>query len=47
MIKRVQTFVSGVQESILINFMSQNKAKILRKVKTCQNCLNQKFSDKN
>ena len=33
MIKRVLTFVSGVQESVLVHFISQNK------VKTCQNCL--------
>ena len=41
MIKRVLTFVSGVQESVLIDFISQNK------VKTCQNCLHQKFPYKN
>ena len=39
MIKRAQTFVSGVQESILVDFRSQNKVKILHKVKTCQYCL--------
>ena len=38
MIKRVLTFVSGVQESVLQDFISQNKVKILHKVKTCQNC---------
>ena len=43
MIKRVLTFVSGVQKSILLDFISQNKVKILHKVKTCQNCLHQKF----
>ena len=43
MIKRVVTFVSGVQESVLVDFISQNKVKILHKVKTCQNCLYQKF----
>ena len=43
MIKRVLTFVLGVQESVLINFISQNKVKILHKVKTCQNFLHQKF----
>ena len=43
MIKRVLTFVSGVQKSILLDFISQNKVKILYKVKTCQNCLHQKF----
>ena len=37
MIKRVLTFVSGVQESVLVHFISQNKVKILHKVKTCQN----------
>ena len=37
MIKRVLTFVSGVQESVLVDFISQNK------VKTCQNSLHQKF----
>ena len=43
MIKRVLTFVSGVQESVLIDFISQNKVQIFHKVKTCQNCLHQKF----
>ena len=33
MIKCVLTFVSGVQESVLVNFISQNKVKILHKVK--------------
>ena len=47
MIKRVLTFVSGVQESVLVDFISQNKVKILHEVKTCQNCLNQKFPYKN
>ena len=47
MIKRVLTFVSGVQESVLLDFISQNKVKILHKVKTCQNCLHQKFPYKN
>ena len=41
MIKRVLTFVSGVQESVLVDFISQNK------VKTCQNCFPQKFPYKN
>ena len=41
MIKCALTFVSGVQESVLIDFISQNK------VKTCQNCLHQKFPYKN
>ena len=43
MIKRVLTFVSGVHESVLVDFISQNKVKILHKVKACQNCLYQKF----
>ena len=47
MIKRVLTFVSGVQESVLVDFINQNKVKILHKVKTCQNCLHQKFPYKN
>ena len=47
MIKRVLTFVSGVQESVLVDFISQNKLKILHKVKTCQNSLPQKFPNKN
>ena len=47
MIKRVLTFVSGVQESVLVDFISQNKVKSLHKVKTCQNCLYQKFPYKN
>ena len=46
MIKRVLTFVSGLQESG-IDFISQNKVKILHKVKTCQNPLHQKFPYKN
>ena len=37
MIKRVLTFVLGVQESVLVDFISQNKVKNLQKVKTCQN----------
>ena len=41
MIKRVPTFVSGVQKSVLLDFISQNK------VKTCQNYLHQKFPHKN
>ena len=43
MIKCVLVFVSGVQESVLVDFLSQNKVKILHKVKICQNCLYQKF----
>ena len=46
MIKRVLTFVSSVQDSVLVDFISQ-KVKILHKVKTCQNCLHQKFPYKN
>ena len=41
MIKCVFTCVSGVQESVLVDFISQNKVKI------CQNCLYQKFPYKN
>ena len=47
MIKCVLTFVSGVQESVLVGFISQSKVKILRKVKICQNCLYEKFPHKN
>ena len=47
MIKRVLTFVSGLQESVLVHFMSQNKVKILYKLKTCQNSLHQTFPYKN
>ena len=47
MITRVLTFVSDVQESALLDFICQNKVKILHKVKTCQNCLYQKFPYKN
>ena len=46
-IKCVLTFVSGVQESVLVDFISQNKVKTLHKVKICQNCLYQKFPYKN
>ena len=46
MIKCVQTFVSGVQESVSADFISQNKVKILHKV-ICQNGLYQKFPYKN
>ena len=35
MIKCVLTFVSGVQESVLVDFISQNKVKILHKGKFC------------
>ena len=44
MIKRVLTFVSGLQKSVLVDFISQNNVKILHKVKTC---LHQKFPYKN
>ena len=47
MIKCVLTFVSGVQESVLVDFISQNKVKLLHKVKIFQNCLYQKFPNKN
>ena len=47
MIKHALTFVSGVQESVLVDFISQNKVKIVYKVKTCQNCLHQKFPNPN
>ena len=47
MIKRVLTFLSGLQKSVLVDFISQSKVKILHKVKTCQNCLHQKFPYKN
>ena len=47
MIKCVLTFVSGVQESVLVDFIRQNKVKILHEVKICQNCLYQKFPYKN
>ena len=43
MIKRVLTFISGVQESGLVDFISQTKVKILHEVKTCQNYLHQKL----
>ena len=41
MIKSVLTFVSDVHQSVLVDLISQNK------VKTCQNCLRQKFPHKN
>ena len=47
MIKHVLTFVSGLQESVLVDVISQNKAKILCKVKTGQNSLHQKFPNPN
>ena len=51
MIKRVGipvlTFASGVQESVLLHFISENKVKILHEVKTCHKCLHQKFFYKN
>ena len=47
MIKRLLTFVSGLQESILVDLISQNKVKSLHKVKTCQNSLHQIFPYKN
>ena len=45
-IKRILTLVSGAQESVLVNFISQNKDKILIKVKICQNCFYQNFLTK-
>ena len=47
MIKGALTFVSVVQEFVLLDSISQNKVKILNKVKTRQNCLHQKFPHKN
>ena len=47
MIKCVLTFVLGVQECVLVDFISQNKVKILHEVKICQNSLCQKFPYKN
>ena len=46
MIKRVLTFVSGVQKTVLVDFISQIKFKILCKVKTCYNCLTKNFLTK-
>ena len=46
MITHVLTFVSGLQESVLVDFISQNKVKILYKVKTGQNS-HQKFPNPN
>ena len=43
MMKCELTFVSGVQESVSVDFISQNKVKI----KICQNCLCQKYPYKN
>ena len=43
MIKRVLAFDSSFQKSVLADFISKNKVKILRKLKTCQNCFYQKF----
>ena len=47
MIKYVPTFVSGVQESVLVDYISQNNVRILHKVKIFQNRLYQKFPYKN
>ena len=47
MIKLVLTFVLGVQESDLVDFISQNKVKIFHQVRTCPNSLHQKFPYKN
>ena len=43
MIKRALTFVSSVQKSVLVDFISQHKIKILHNMKTGQNWLYQKF----
>ena len=47
MIKHILTFVSGLQESVLVDLISQSKVKILHKVKTAQNSLYQKFPNPN
>ena len=47
MIKHVLTFVLGLQESVLVDFISQNKVKFMYKVKTGQNSLHQKFPNSN
>ena len=49
MMKHVLTFVSGLQESVLVDFISQNKVKIMYrpKGKTGQNSLHQKFPNPN
>ena len=47
MIKHVLRCVSGLQESVLVDFLSQNKVKILYKVKTGQNSFHQKFPNPN
>ena len=44
MIKCVLTFVSGVHESVLVNFISQNKVKILHKVKNLSKLSSSKIS---
>ena len=46
MIKRALTLVSGVQESVLLDFISQNKVKILHKVKTCKTVFIKNFLTK-
>ena len=46
MIKCVLTFVSGVQEFVLVDFISQNKVKILHKVKICQKIFIKNFLTK-
>ena len=47
MIKPAPMFVLGVQESVFVDFVSQNKVKILHEVKTCQDFFYQKFPYKN
>ena len=46
-IKHVLTFVSGLQEFVLVDSISQNKVKIMYKGKTGQNSLHQKFPNPN
>ena len=40
MIKRVLTFVSGLQESVLVDFISKNEVKILHKSKLVKIVIN-------
>ena len=47
MIEHVLTFVSGLQKSVLVDFISQNKVKSMYYVKTGQNSLHQKFPNPN
>ena len=43
MIKHALTFVSSLQESVLVDFISQNEVKLLYKVKNGQKSLHHKF----